>query len=316
MASLADGSAAPVGKGAPQGLRRQALYLLLGFAAGLPFYMFSTVLTLRLQAHEIGLVVIGFFAWVQLLPTFKFLWAPLLDRYQVPGFGRFWGKRRGWIMLAQLGIFSSMAAMAFVSPADSLSITALFAVLLAFWTTTLEVAADGWRIELAPTQEEQGPIAAANLWGYRSAMVAAGSGALLIADQPGWGWTGAYLAIAAAAFAPFPLLVAMRPDPQGSGSRASALAGGLVASLVILLAVTVVTAAVGWVLLGAASGIGMSGQTNVTPYVLALCMVPFLIMAAALPKSATCRPRRRRAARSRSGLMSNSSGATASWRWR
>ncbi len=284
MASAAQDGSTAVEEVAPRGIGRQTLYLLLGFSAGLPFYMFSTVLTLRLQAHEIGLVVIGFFAWVQLLPTFKFLWAPLLDRYQVPGFSRFWGKRRGWIMLAQLGIFTSMAAMAFVSPAQSLPLTALFAVLLAFWTTTLEVAADAWRIELAPTREQQGPLAAANLWGYRSAMVAAGSGALLIADQPGWGWTGAYLGIAAAAFAPFPLLAAMRPDPDARGSRWTALAMGIAASVGILLAATAVTAAIGWLLLGAASGMGMNGQTNVTPYVLAICMVPFLIMAAALPK--------------------------------
>ncbi|HYJ31090.1 MAG TPA: permease, partial [Allosphingosinicella sp.] len=252
--------------------------------AGLPFYMFSTVLSLRLQAHEVGLVVIGFFAWVQLLPTFKFLWAPLLDRYEVPGFGRFWGKRRGWIMLAQLGICASLVAMGLTSSDRDLGVTALFAVLLAFWTTTLEVAADAWRIELAPTQEEQGPIAAANLWGYRSAMVAAGSGALLIADQPAWGWTGAYLAIAAVAFIPLPLLACMRPDPGRGGSRASALIAGVAASGAILLALAAAAAAIGWLLLGAAGGLGMDGQTNVTPYVLALCMVPFLIMAAAVPK--------------------------------
>lgn len=284
MASVAPADAAAAPLVVPRGIGRQALYVLLGFSAGLPFYMFSTVLSLRLQAHEVGLVVIGFFAWVQLLPTFKFLWAPLLDRFEVPGFGRFWGKRRGWIMLAQLGIFTSLVTMALTSGDENLGITALFAVLLAFWTTTLEIAADAWRIELAPTQEEQGPIAAANLWGYRTAMVAAGSGALLIADQPDWGWTGAYIAIAAASFIPFPLLVAMRPDPGHGGSRWAALASGLAASILILLAATAVTAAVGWVLLSAASGIGISGKTNVTPYVLAICMVPFLIMAAALPK--------------------------------
>src|SRR5947199_4087359 len=248
-------SSAPPGEVVPRGFGRQALYVLLGFSAGLPFYMFSTVLSLRLQAHAVGLVVIGFFAWVQLLPTFKFLWAPLMDRYEVPGFGRFWGKRRGWIMLAQLGIFLSMAAMGLASSDATLGITALFAVLLAFWTTTLEVAADAWRIELAPTQKEQGPLAAANLWGYRTAMVAAGSGALLVADRPGWGWTGAYLAIAAAAFLPFPLLAMMRPDPGHGGSRGRALAVGLGASLVILAAATAATAAIGWLLLSAASGI-------------------------------------------------------------
>lgn len=283
MASLAPSEAAPASV-VPEGLARRALYIMLGFSAGLPFYMFSTVLSLRLQAHEVGLVVIGFFAWVQLLPTFKFIWAPMLDRFEVPGFGRFWGKRRGWIMLAQLGIFTSMAAMALTSSDQNLGITALFAVLLAFWTTTLEVAADAWRIELAPTQAEQGPLAAANLWGYRTAMVAAGSGALLIADQPGWGWTAAYLAIATASFLPFPLLASMRPDPGHGGSRTGALAAGLLASAVILAVATLVTAAVGWVLLGTASGIGISAETNVTPYVLVICMVPFLIMGAALPK--------------------------------
>lgn len=268
----------------PRGLGRQALYIMLGFSAGLPFYMFSTILSLRLQAHEVGLVVIGFFAWVQLLPTFKFLWAPMLDRFEVPGFGRFWGKRRSWIMLSQLGIFTSMVTMGLTSSDENLWITALFAVLLAFWTTNLEVAADAWRIELAPTQEEQGPVAAANLWGYRSAMVAAGSGALLIADQPGWGWTGAYLAVGTVAFLPFLLLAATRPDPGHGGSRAGALVAGIGTSIFILLALTAITAAIGWLLLSAASGIGISGQSNVTPYVLALCMVPFLIMAAALPK--------------------------------
>jgi PAT family beta-lactamase induction signal transducer AmpG len=283
MASQVQGSAVPAPV-VPRGLGRQALYVLLGFSAGLPFYMFSTVLSLRLQAHEVGLVVIGFFAWVQLLPTFKFLWAPLLDRYEVPGFGRFWGKRRGWIMLAQLGIFVSMAVMGLNSSDQNLGLTALFAVLLAFWTTTLEVAADAWRIELAPTQAEQGPLAAANLWGYRTAMVAAGSGALLVADLPGWGWTGAYLAIAAVAFLPFPLLAMMRPDPDHGGSRGRALAIGLGASAIILGAATAGAAAIGWLLLRAASGIGIGGQTNVTPFVLVICMLPFLIMAAALPK--------------------------------
>ncbi|NJR79630.1 AmpG family muropeptide MFS transporter [Sphingomonas sp. 36D10-4-7] len=259
-----------------------ALYGLLGFAAGLPFYMFSTVLALRLQAHQVPLAVIGFFAWVQLLPTLKFVWAPLLDRYVVPGFARFFGKRRGWIMLAQLGIISAMVAMAATASDASLPLTALFAVLLAFWTTTLEVAADAWRIELYPTQDEQGPIVAANLWGYRSAMVAAGSGALILAD---WGgWTIAYLAIAVAAFLPFPILSMMRPEAEGGGGRAAALVTGTAAAAGILLATAAATALIGSALLASASAIGIDAKANVTPWVLALCMAPFLAMAAALPK--------------------------------
>ncbi len=282
MTASAAAAAVPPAAAAPHpGRSAMLLYGLLGFAAGLPFYMFSTVLALRLQAHGVALTVLGFFAWVQLLPTLKFVWAPLLDKYDVPGFSRFWGKRRGWIMLAQLGIVSAMGAMAWTADDASLPVTALFAVLLAFWTTTLEVAADAWRIELFPTQDQQGPIVAANLWGYRTAMVAAGSGALLLADNGGW--TLAYLLVAVAAFLPFPILAAMRPEAGLGGGRMVALLTGIGGGAVILAAACAVTAGVGYVLLGAAAAIGIDAKSNVTPWVLGLCMVPFIAMAAALP---------------------------------
>ncbi|KGB56227.1 putative AmpG protein [Sphingopyxis sp. LC81] len=266
----------------PSARRLLGLYLLLGFSAGLPFYMFNAVLTLRLARHGVDIVIIGFFAWIALLPTFKFAWAPLIERYDIPGFARFWGRRRGWIMLSQLGIFLSMVAMAFTSSDKSLPLTALFAVLLAFWTTTLEVAADGWRIELAPTQAEQAPIVAANLWGYRSAMVAAGSGAILVAAWADWTW--AYLVIALAAFLPFPILAAMRPEHQGTRGRTQALVAGTLTSLFVILAAALVTAVVGWALLSAAQGAGISAKTNVTPVVLAIALLPFVALALALPR--------------------------------
>ena len=262
-------------------LGRLALYLLLGSSAGLPFYMFNAVLFLRLARHHVDIVLIGFFAWVALLPVFKFLWAPLLDRFDIPGFSRFWGNRRGWIMLSQLGIFFSTLAMAFTSYDKSLPVTALFAVLLAFWTTTLEVAADGWRIELAPTQAEQGPMVTANLWGYRSAMVTAGSGAAFVAGQLDWTW--AYLTIAAIAFVPFPILCAMRPEQGRGGTRGRALTIGLAASAAILLGSLAVTAGVGWLLLHLAAQAGISSKANITPYVLAIALLPFVALAVALP---------------------------------
>jgi PAT family beta-lactamase induction signal transducer AmpG len=267
---------------APVPTRLLRLYLLLGFSAGLPFYMFNAVLLLRLARHGIDIVVIGFFAWIALLPTFKFAWAPLLDRYSVPGFSSFWGRRRGWIMLSQLGIFLAMIGMAFTADDQNLPLTALFALLLAFWTTTLEVAADGWRIELAPTQGQQAPIVAANLWGYRSAMVAAGSGAVLVAA---WAdWRLAYLAIAIAAFVPFPILAAMRPEHDGASGRASALLRGTLVSLAIVFASLLIAAAVGGAVLSAVQGAGFSAQTNVTPIVLAVALMPFAALAIALPR--------------------------------
>lgn len=264
------------------GRRLLALYLLLGFSAGLPFYMFNAVLTLRLARHGVDIAVIGFFAWVALLPTFKFLWAPLLERWDVPGFARFWGRRRSWIMLAQLGIVTAMAGMAFTSSDESLPLTALFAVLLAFWTTTLEIAADGWRIELAPGQAQQAPVVAANLWGYRSAMVAAGSGAVWIAAKADWTW--AYLVIAVAAFLPFPILAAMRAEEGARASRASALLGGGVASLAILAIAAALAALVGGLVLGFFAAAGIDSSSNVTPFVLAVCVIPFAVLAAMLPR--------------------------------
>ncbi|MXO76028.1 permease [Altererythrobacter aerius] len=296
MSAVSAADAGPTAPGVAPARALQALYVLLGFSAGLPFYMFSTVLAVRLTEHGVALAVIGFFAWVQLLPTFKFLWAPLLDRYAVPGFTRFWGRRRGWIMLSQLGIVSALVVMAFTASDENLAVTALFAVLLAFWTTTLEVAADAWRIELAPTPETQGPLAAANLWGYRTAMVAAGSGALLFADAQGGlapalsaigiapGWTAAYLLIAAAAFVPLPVLAALPAERPSEASRVAALVSGVGASALVIAGLGALVALVGWVLLETAGGLGISAQSNVTPWVLGAAMLPFLAMAAALPR--------------------------------
>ena len=262
---------------------RLLLYLLLGFSAGLPFYMFSTVLSARMAKHGVDIVLIGFFGWVSLLPTMKFLWAPLLDRFPVPGFARFFGKRLGWIMVSQIGIFLSMVAMAFTSADTNLPVVALYAMLLAFWTTTLEVSADAWRIELAPTAEEQGPLTAANLWGYRTAMAISSLAALAVADHAGWTW--GYLAVALGAFLPLPILASMRRtdiDAERSG-RGGALAAGLMASAVILFGSFLITLVVGWLMLRGAAAIGINAKTDAKTAVLVLCLLPFLLMAAALP---------------------------------
>lgn len=258
-----------------------ALFGLLGFSSGLPYFMFTTILALRLQAHGVGLVVIGFFAWIALVPTVKFLWAPVLDRFAIPGFTRFWGQRRSWLMLSQIGIAASLAAMAVTSSDASLPLTALLATSLACWTTTLEVASDAWRIILYPTKEVQGPVVAATVWGYRTAMVAAGSGALIVAADHGW--TAAYLLIAVAALAPFPVLAAMPPEPGHGGGRLVALATGLVATAATVGVVTALIAAIGWLILTTATAIGIGAGSNVTPYVLGICLLPFAALALALP---------------------------------
>ncbi len=264
------------------GRRILALFLLLGFCAGLPFFMFNAILLLRLAQNGVGIVTVGYFAWVALLPTFKFVWSPLLDRFLVPGFSKFWGRRRGWIMLSQLGIFIAMVGMAFTSSDTNLPMVALFAIVLAFWTTTLEVGADAWRIELAPSQEGQARLVAANLWGYRSAMVAAGSGAVLIAARSDWTW--AYLAIALAAFLPFLALVATRREDQATAARPAALAIGVVSSVVIVTASVAVVALLGWLALGAARSAGIGPESNLALGVVTIALLPFAVLALALPR--------------------------------
>lgn len=259
------------------------LFAVLGFSAGLPFYLFATVLFLRLARHGVDLTIIGFFGWVSLLPTFKFAWAPLIDRFAAPGFTRFWGKRRGWIMVAQLGIALSIVGLALADPDRNLAWTAFWAVLLAFWTTTVEIAADAWRVELAPDAASQGPLSAANLWGYRSAMVAAGSGTLLIADHGGW--TLAYLVIAVAALCAFPLVAATAQDDHATtDSRWTALAVGAGATAIAYAAMAVLVGVVGWVVLAAAAHMGIDAHSNVTTPVLVIAMLPFLLMALAVPR--------------------------------
>ncbi|MBN8807980.1 MAG: permease [Sphingomonas sp.] len=242
--------------------------------------MFNAVLLLRLAKHNVDIVTVGYFAWVALLPTFKFAWAPLLDRVNVPGFGRFFGKRRGWIMLAQLGIFASMAGMALTASDASLPLTALFATLLAFWTTTLEIAADAWRIEIAPTAAEQGPIVAANLWGYRSAMAASGAAVAIV---PHSSWTTAYLIVAIVSVIAFPILAMMKPDPSSGGGRATALATGTLFSAGVLVVTTVATAAIGWVLLAAVASLGMSDPKVMTYWVCGIALLPFVALGIAVP---------------------------------
>lgn len=263
------------------GAGRLGLYLLLGFAAGLPFYLFSATLSLRLARHGVDIVIIGFFAWVSLMSTIKFAWAPLLEKYDVPGFGRFWGKRPGWIMLSQLAIFASALGMAFTASDTSLPLTALFAVLLAFWTSTLEIAADGWRVELAPHADEQGPLVAANQWGYRTSMVIASGGAIFLADK--FDWTIAYLAVAVLAFLPFPVLAALRPGREGETGRVPALLSGILASLGAIVGSIVAVGAVGWVLLSAIGSVGISNPGVVSYWVFGICLLPFILLGVAVP---------------------------------
>lgn len=160
--------------------------LLLGFAAGLPLLLVFSTLSAWLRDAGVSRSEIGFFGWVGITYSIKVIWSPIVDRVPFPILTRLFGRRRGWMLAAQIGIAGGLVAMALVGPQGQLVLFALLAVLVAFSSATQDIALDAFRIECAP-MSEQGALAAAYQLGYRIALLVAGAGALFIADTTGWG---------------------------------------------------------------------------------------------------------------------------------
>lgn len=155
--------------------------LFLGFSAGLPFLLIFSTLSLWLRDAEVSRSTVGFFSWVGITFSIKFLWAPGIDRMPLPLLTRLLGKRRSWMLLAQIGIASGLIGIALSDPAADLIPIALLALLIAFSSATQDVAIDAYRIE-AVGKDLQGAMAAGYQLGYRLALLAAGAGALYIAE--------------------------------------------------------------------------------------------------------------------------------------
>ena len=160
--------------------------MLLGFASGLPYMLVFSTLSAWLRDVGISLTEIGFFAWLVLTYSLKFLWAPLVDRYSVPIFGYF-GKRKGWILFCQSMIFIALLGMSASDPISSLRLLAFFAFLAAFFGSVQDIAIDALRIEIADSSD-QGNLAASYQLGYRVAILVATSLALIFADQLNWSY--------------------------------------------------------------------------------------------------------------------------------
>ena len=159
--------------------------LFLGFSAGLPLLLVFSTLTAWLTDLDISRTSIGFFGWVGMTYSIKFFWAPVVDRIKVPWLTSKIGQRRSWILLGQIGIILGLIAMVLVDPRVSLFNFAICAVLVAFSSSTQDIAIDAFRIESA-TDEMQGALAAGYQFGYRVGMLIAGAGALYMADVYSW----------------------------------------------------------------------------------------------------------------------------------
>ena len=160
--------------------------LLLGFASGLPYMLVFSTLSAWLRDVGISLTEIGFFAWLVLTYSLKFLWAPFVDRYSVIGF-RIFGKRRGWILFSQFMIFFLLIGMSLIDPLQNLKILALAAFFTAFFGSIQDIAIDALRIEIGDAKE-QGNLAASYQFGYRVAILVATSMALIFADLIDWSY--------------------------------------------------------------------------------------------------------------------------------
>jgi PAT family beta-lactamase induction signal transducer AmpG len=181
---------------------------LFGFSSGLPFLLVAGTLAYWLKEHGIELKSITMIASAGLTYALKFLWAPLLDHWQVPGFARL-GRRRGWLLLAQLGVVAGLVGMALLTP-QSLTLFIAATLSVAFFGATQDIAVDAYRIEIAP-QEAQGALVATYSLGYRLALMLAGAFALIFADH--MTWSSVYLVMAAVMALPIAANLAAR-EPE------------------------------------------------------------------------------------------------------
>lgn len=165
--------------------RRLFTMLLLGFSSGLPFLLVFGTMSAWLRTAGISRTDIGLMSYVGLAYTIKFLWAPLIDRIDLPVIGRLLGKRRAWMIFAQVIVMLVLVGISFCNPSVSLMPIAILAVVLAFASATQDISIDAWRIEAA-SDEQQGAMAATYQLGYRIAIIASGAGALYIADFISW----------------------------------------------------------------------------------------------------------------------------------
>ncbi|MWJ28411.1 MFS transporter [Halomonas sp. ZH2S] len=183
--------------------------LFLGFSAGLPFLLVFSTLSAWLRSDGVEVAAIGFFAWIGMLYSIKFFWAPVVDRLALPVLTRAFGQRRGWMLLAQAMIAAGLIGLAGLEPLGNLGWVAAFSLLVAFGSATQDIAIDAFRIESAP-DDVQAAMASTYIIGYRGGLLAAGAGALYVASLASW--DAAYMTMAALVGVGV-VTVLLRPEP-------------------------------------------------------------------------------------------------------
>jgi PAT family beta-lactamase induction signal transducer AmpG len=171
-----------------------AVMLMLGFSSGLPFFLTGNTLGYWLRDAGTTLTAIGFLSWVGLAYSLKFLWAPIVDRTDVPGFGRL-GRRRGWMLLSQLLVAAGLLGISMTGLKAGLAPLGILTLIVAFSSSTQDIVVDAWRIEAAADGDELGLLSSAYQLGYRFAVLVSDALILIMANH--WGWPFSYAAMAA-----------------------------------------------------------------------------------------------------------------------
>jgi len=163
--------------------RRMLICVFTGFASGLPLFLLFNLVPAWLRSEQVDLKTIGLFALIQFPYTWKFLWSPFLDRFVLPVLGR----RRGWMLLTQIGLLLVIATLGGFSPQTEMTSIVLFCTLLAFLSATQDIAVDAYRRELL-SDAELGLGNAIHVNAYRIAGLVPGSLSLILADHMAWNW--------------------------------------------------------------------------------------------------------------------------------
>lgn len=185
---------------------RMIVTLLMGFSCGLPLLLTITVLQAWMKEEGVDLTVIGLMALVGLPYTLKFLWAPFLDRYTLP----FLGRRRGWLLTAQIFLIFSIAGLGLTDPGGHPWMVAFAALLVTFFSASQDIVVDAYRREDLP-DEELGLGSSLYINGYRVGMLLASGGGLILADHVSF--STVYL-IMAACMLPGVLTTFFAPEPE------------------------------------------------------------------------------------------------------
>jgi PAT family beta-lactamase induction signal transducer AmpG len=189
---------------------RQLIILFMGFSSGLPLLLTLTTLTYWLSTENVSKTTIGVFLFTQTPYTFKFLWAPIMDRARFPILGRWLGRRRSWLFVSQILLALAVFLMGRTDPLTQGHLTALAAVAVAFFSASQDIVIDAYRIEILGA-DEQGAGAGTTQVGYRLGMLLAGAGATAMSDHISW---AAIYAIMAAVVAGCAVVTLLLPEPK------------------------------------------------------------------------------------------------------